>query len=60
MITKRLTFALIAVAFVAAAVVVAAAKNLVGLDGLIGIGAVVSLIGVAAIDYRSTLPRVLR
>lgn len=56
--TKRITLALIVAALAVAALAVAAARTTVGLDGLIGFGAVIALIAVAATDYRVTLPRV--
>lgn len=57
--TKRITFAIITAALVAALVAVAAARATVGVDGLIGFGAVVALIAVAAADYRLEFRRVL-
>ncbi len=56
--TKRITFALITVAALAAVVAVAANRPAVGVDGLIGYGAVIALIAMAVADYRLDLRRV--
>lgn len=50
--TKRITFALIAAGLVAAAAAVANVRTPVGVDAVIGFGAVIALIAVAVIDYR--------
>lgn len=55
--TKRITFALIAAAFVAAVVAVASVRFAVGVDGLFGFGAAVALIVVALTDYGFVAPR---
>ncbi len=54
--TKRITFALITVAAVAA---MAAVGTLLGVDRLVGYGAVIALIALAAAEYRFDLRRVL-
>jgi UDP-N-acetylmuramyl pentapeptide phosphotransferase/UDP-N-acetylglucosamine-1-phosphate transferase len=56
--TKRITFALIAAATFAVVVAVAALRFAVGIDGLIGYGAVIALIAMAAVEYRLDLRRV--
>jgi hypothetical protein len=50
--TKRVTFAVAAVGLLAAVAVVAGTRLAVGLDGIIGYGAVVALIALALTDYR--------
>lgn len=57
--TTRITLALTVAALAVATLVIAATRTAVGLDGLIGFGAVIALIAVAAIDYKVALPRVL-
>lgn len=57
--TKRFTLALIA-ALALGAVAFAAARTTVGLEGLVGFGAVVALVAVAVVDYRAALPKALR
>ena len=50
--TNRITFALIAGGLTAAAAVaVAVARAAVGVDGLVGYGAVIALVAFAALDY---------
>ena len=56
--TKRITLALTVTALAVVTLVIAAARTAVGFDGLIGFGAVIALIAVAATDYRVALPRV--
>jgi hypothetical protein len=51
--TNRFTYALIAAVLVAAAAVVAFVRPTVGVDGVIGYGAALALVGLAAIDYRA-------
>lgn len=50
--TNRLTFALIAAVLVALAVAVVAARTAVGLDAVIGFGAVVAVLTIALTEYR--------
>ena len=49
--TNRFTFALIAGGLTAAAVAVAVARAAVGVDVLVGYGAVIALVAFAALDY---------
>ncbi|PTY08212.1 hypothetical protein DB347_01110 [Opitutaceae bacterium EW11] len=58
MTTKRLTFALIAAALVAAVVAVASAPVAVGADGWFGFAVVGAVLALAAVDYRGGLRRV--
>ncbi len=56
--TKRITFALIAVAVAAIAVAVANVRPVVGADSVIGYGAVIAMLALAALDYRFAARRV--
>lgn len=55
--TKRITLTLTVAILAVATLAIAAAHTAVGVDGLIGFGAVIALIAVAATDYRNALPR---
>ncbi|HEU5079314.1 MAG TPA: hypothetical protein VFT72_08870 [Opitutaceae bacterium] len=57
--TKRVTFAVAVVGLLVAAAVVAGTRLAVGLDGLIGYGAVIALLALAATEYRFDLRRVI-
>jgi hypothetical protein len=57
--TTRITFALIVAGLLALAAVVANVRTPVGVDTVIGFGAVIALIAVAVIDYRLPVRRVL-
>jgi hypothetical protein len=57
--TKRITFGLGLVVLVAALATIVTLRPAVGIDVVVGYGAVVALIGMAAIEYRLDLRRVL-
>lgn len=56
--TNRFTFAIIAAALAVVAVAVANVRLPVGVDGVIGFGAVIALLALAAADYRFDVRRV--
>ena len=57
--TKRITFALAVVGLVAAAAVIVTLRPAVGIDVVVGYGAVIALILLVATEYRLDLRRVL-
>jgi hypothetical protein len=53
--TKTVTFATIAAVIVAAAVAIANVRTPIGVDSVVGFGAVVALLALAAMEYRFDL-----
>jgi hypothetical protein len=56
--TTRITYALIATAIAVVALAVANVRTTVDVDGLIGFGAVLAILALAAADYRFAVRRV--